>query len=77
MQRVFASLRGHGISKQELPHAVHIYAKEVDELTFGLAMTRQLQAMSRSASPQTLCSIQSCLKLLMLERRRHPLDFVR
>lgn len=38
LRRAFASLRGRGITKQKLPHTVYIYPKDVDELTFGLAM---------------------------------------
>jgi len=35
---VFAFLRGRGVTKQRLANTVHIYPKDLDALTFGLAI---------------------------------------
>ncbi len=38
LQRVFASLRARGVTKHKIASTVGIYPKDLDELTFGLAL---------------------------------------
>jgi len=39
LAKVFAALRAEGIGKEDIAHALHVPAREIDQLVFGLALT--------------------------------------
>lgn len=54
LRRVFASLRAQGVTKQKIASTVHIYPKDLDELTFGLALRNPDETGIPDATPVRL-----------------------